>query len=113
MRCSPVVLCLLASQAAGGPFDGVWSPDPARCVVEYDPERVIIRDDVLLVQEERCSLSQPTPALSPVGAVVYFVQCQGLDYTHSSRAALLLTPDDHLVIVAMSTNGQTVYARCD
>ena len=99
MRCLLALVCLLPSQAAAGPFDGIWSPDPARCAVEYDPERVTIRDQQLWAYEELCSLGPPTSALSPAGAMIHEADCQGLDYRWRGRIVLIPTGDQGRMVM--------------
>lgn len=106
-----VLLGLLASQAAAGPFDGAWSPDPAQCAVEDDVGRIIVSDRELRMWEETCRLGPPTPALSPAGAVIHDARCQGLDYTWSGRIVLMLGADGRLAVID-DEGRPTFYHRC-
>lgn len=107
-----VVLTLLATAAASGPYDGTYKQAAnAECdLVGVDGGSVKIAEGIFYGVELECRMTNPVDVLE-MDALLYTMQCSGQDQIFSERAMLMNKAEGDGII--MVWNGYAfVYDRC-
>ncbi|WP_132600574.1 hypothetical protein [Rhodovulum adriaticum] len=106
---SCLLMCLLASPAFAGPFDGRWELDPASCGAVYSEARVAIADDRIGFVESACRLTNPTAIRGMDSAVLYDMECSGEGMMECSGEGM--TWSERILLARDGEAGLLIYSR--